>query len=180
MLVGQDTRVSSPWIFELLQKGFRAHSGNAAERRRYSDAGDCAADEMARLLRRRDDFSLAQSVSGQRHQGVRVGRNEAERCGRSRRSKSGFIELLGDEDVREQDGYGSGLRRSLHAIRHGLARTLSGNPAVAFSEFGLAARPAHRRGLREWRNERNRAAPADEARRRRRRDACFAERHEYQ
>ena len=87
LLIGRDTRESGVWIERELAYGARLGGRNRAEHRRGAHAGGGVSDGLARLRRRRRDFGVAQSLSGQRHQGVLGRRRQVRRAVRGRESK---------------------------------------------------------------------------------------------
>ena len=84
ILVGRDTRESGDWIEAELAHGACRRRRGRDERRRRADAGGRVPDARAGLRRRRRDLGVAQSVRGQRHQGVLRTRREVHRARRAR------------------------------------------------------------------------------------------------
>ena len=84
LLVGRDTRESGDWIEAELAHGASGEGADRDERRRRADAGGRLPDAHRRLRRRRRDLGVAQSVRGQRHQGVLGQGREVHRARRAR------------------------------------------------------------------------------------------------
>ena len=84
-LAGRDTRESGAWIERELAFGMQQPGRVADERRHHSDAGHRVSDAAHGIHRRRRDLGVAQSVRGQRHQGVLGRRREIHRDARAAR-----------------------------------------------------------------------------------------------
>ena len=82
-IIGRDTRESGDWIERELGRGVHAEGAAITTRRRHPDAGDRLHHARARVRRRPGDQRLAQSVRGQRHQGVLRPRREVRRRARA-------------------------------------------------------------------------------------------------
>ena len=84
VVLGMDTRESSEWIAAVITAGLK-HGGAAVESgRRHHDAGGGIPGAGARLRRGHRHLGVAQSVAGQRHQGLRARRLQAAGCDRAR------------------------------------------------------------------------------------------------
>ncbi len=77
ILIGADTRESGPWIAGMVAGGLASRGVACRLRGRHHHAGRGLLDAHRALLRRRDDFGLAQSVPRQRHQGLQPQRIQA-------------------------------------------------------------------------------------------------------
>ena len=82
--IGRDTRESGAWIEAELAHGAVGRRRGRHERRRRADAGRRLPHAARGLRRRRRDLRVAQSVRGQRHQGVLRPRREVHRARRAR------------------------------------------------------------------------------------------------
>ena len=81
VILGRDTRESSPWIAATLAAGLREAGARVESAGVMHDAGCCLPDAYAWIPCGRGDFRLAQSVARQRHQAVRRRWIQAARCG---------------------------------------------------------------------------------------------------
>ena len=118
-LAGRDTRESGGWIERELAFGVRISGRVADQRRHHSDARGRVSDAADGLHGRRRDFRLAQSLRGQRHQGLLGSRREVHRNARAARR--------GDRRRRLVDH--SGRRRS----RRTSSRSTTGRRTSAIS-----------------------------------------------
>ena len=169
VLVGRDTRESGDWIERALARGL---CGEGAE---VTSAGVLPTPAVAYLTRtrafrrRHRDFGVAQSVRGQRHQGVCVERREAERAGRASSRIHRRRPVL--DGGRAGDGV---VRARRHVAR--LPRSRAPDPGRS----GSVGRLAHRARLRERRDGAHRPGLLPVARLPRGRDWRRARRAEHQ
>ncbi len=69
VVIGQDTRESSSWIADRVSLGLVSSGVRSTQRRCNYDAWGCVSGAFAGVCGGGGDFSVAQSVDGQRHQG---------------------------------------------------------------------------------------------------------------
>ena len=174
ILVGRDTRESGEWIEQILARGVTSEGAQLVSAGVVPTPGGRVSDARERHVRRRDrDFRVAQSVSGQRHQGVLGPRPEVRCRRRSADRGAGRRSVVHRRyrDARAGAAGESGRR---------LSRSRPRGAAGLVARRVLPARRPHRARLRERRHHDRRAAPVPRARLRRHRDRQRARRTQHQ